>query len=57
MNKKFSPIFTDPKWSTYEDLTEERVDELRNAFPFMQGKTAQVSVVDQSTEITNKPVR
>ena len=61
MNKKFSPIFTNPKWRTYEDLTEERVEELRKAFPFMQTKTAQVSVVPQpdqeETEISNKPVR
>ena len=25
MNKKFEKLFIDPKWTKYEDLTEERL--------------------------------
>ena len=38
MNKKFEKLFIDPKWTKYEDLTEERLQELKAKFPFMEKK-------------------
>ncbi len=38
LNKKFKSKFSDPKWETYEELTEERMDELKKLFPFMDKK-------------------
>ena len=38
LNKKFKAKFSDPKWETYEELTEERMDELKKLFPFMDKK-------------------
>ena len=55
LNEKFKDRFVDKKWVNYEELTEERMDELKKLFPIIaKGEKEQAEVKEIKPEETKE---
>jgi len=56
LNTKFKGRFSESKWETYTELTEERMDELKKLFPFMDKKEGDKTGDDVAVPVEEVPI-